>query len=70
MKNLQMFCLTLEPSHLEFIKSLNYIPVGLGEKKFSDKWFTDKNGKNISKKIEIMVNILFTTGCGKIKLTN
>mgnify|MGYP001170982377 FL=1 len=50
MKNLQMFCLTLEPSHLEFIKSLNYIPVGLGEKKFSDKWFTDKNGKNISKK--------------------
>ena len=32
MKNLSMFCLTLEPSHLNFIKSLNYIPVGLGQK--------------------------------------
>ena len=35
MKNLKMFCLTLEPSHLDFIKNLNYTPVGLGEKNFS-----------------------------------
>ncbi len=45
-----MFCLTLEPSHLNFIKSLNYVPVGLGEKKFSNEWFGDKKGFNISKK--------------------
>ncbi len=50
MKNLKMFCLTLEPKHLNFIKSLNYIPVGLGEKSFSNKWMTDKTGNNISEK--------------------
>ena len=50
MKNLQMFCLTLEPDHLSFIKKLNYIPVGLGEKNFSNEWLTDKYGKNISNK--------------------
>ena len=50
MNNLRMFCLTLEPSHLDFIKSLNYIPVGLGEKKFSNEWIGDKQGQNISKK--------------------
>jgi|TARA_B100001741_G_C16514326_1_gene581366 hypothetical protein len=50
MNNLTMFCLTLEPSHLDFIKKLNYIPVGLGEKKFSNEWLTDKDGENISEK--------------------
>jgi hypothetical protein len=50
MKNLKMFCLTLEPSHLDFIKGLNYIPVGLGEKKFSNEWLSDKIGKSISEK--------------------
>ena len=34
MNNLSMFCLTLEPNHYQFIKNLNYIPVGLGEKLF------------------------------------
>jgi len=50
MKNLKMFCLSLEPEHYEFIKRLRYIPVGLGEKIFSKNWFTDKSGENISKK--------------------
>ena len=50
MNNLKMFCITLEPSHLNFIKSLNYIPVGLGEKKFSSDFMNDRNGDNISKK--------------------
>ena len=66
MNNLKMFCLTLEPKHYKFIKNLGYIPVGLGEKDFDDGWFSDKSGKNISKKIKIMVNILITTGSGKI----
>ena len=46
MNNLKMFCLTLEPTHKEFIKQLGYIPVGLGEKKFHNlnEWFTDKSG--------------------------
>ena len=49
-KNLEMFCLTLEPNHLNFIEKLNYIPVGLGEKKFPDVCLSDKQGENISKK--------------------
>ena len=32
------------------IKKLNYITVGLGEKKFSNEWLTDKDGENISEK--------------------
>ena len=50
MKNLNIFCLTLEPNHYRFIKELGYIPVGLGEKDFNGDWFTDKSGINISKK--------------------
>tara|TARA_Y200000002_G_C22670037_1_gene659635 strand:+ start:927 stop:1754 length:828 start_codon:yes stop_codon:yes gene_type:complete len=48
--NLKMFCLTLEPKHVEFIKDLNYTPVGLGEKKFPDNCISDKKGDNISLK--------------------
>jgi hypothetical protein len=50
MKNLTMYCLTLEPSHEEKIINLNYIPVGLGTKKFSNNFFSDKNKINISEK--------------------
>ena len=45
-----MFCLTLEPSHVNYIKSLSYLPVGLGDKKFPENCFTDKTGKNIADK--------------------
>ena len=48
--NLKMFCLTLEPNHLNFIKNLNYTPVGLGNKNFPDDCINDKSGENISKK--------------------
>jgi len=50
MKNLKMFCITLEPNHYKFIKNLGYTPVGLGEKKFNKDWMSDKIGINISKK--------------------
>tara|TARA_B100000963_G_C22561580_1_gene641625 strand:+ start:43 stop:864 length:822 start_codon:yes stop_codon:yes gene_type:complete len=50
MSNLSMFCITLNPGHEEIIKNLSYIPVGLGEKKFSDDCFSDKAGLNISNK--------------------
>ncbi len=43
-----MFCLTLQPEHLEKIKDLSYIPVGLGDKSFNKSWLTDKTGDNIS----------------------
>ena len=44
--NLKMFCLTLEPNHLSFIKNLNYTPVGLGNKNFPDDCINDKSGEN------------------------
>ena len=50
MKNLNMFCLSLEPNHYKFIKDLGYIPVGLGDKNFNNNWLNDKSGINIYKK--------------------
>ena len=51
MKNLQMFCLTLDNNHLEKIKKFEYTPVGLGEDNFSEEWLTDKSGNdNIAEK--------------------
>ena len=50
MKKLSMYCLTLEPSHLTTIKSLGYIPVGLGGKEFSKEFLSDNTKDNISKK--------------------
>jgi hypothetical protein len=49
-KNLDMFCISLNPEHLNFIKELNYIPVGLGKKKFNSSWITDKAHREISEK--------------------
>jgi len=40
----------MEPGHLEFIKNLDYVPVGLGNKVFSKEWMRDNTGNNISKK--------------------
>ena len=45
-----MFCLTLDSNHLNKIKKLKYIPVGLGQQDFSSEWHTDKVGKSISNK--------------------
>ena len=50
MSNISLFCITLNPDHEKLIKKLSYIPVGLGEKKFSQNCFTDKSGDEISKK--------------------
>ena len=50
MKNLQIFCLSLNPEHKNLIEKLNYIPVGLGESSFSKGWLSDKTQENISAK--------------------
>lgn len=47
---MKMFCLSLHPEHLNNLKKLNYIPVGLGKNKFSDEWLKDNTGDNISYK--------------------
>jgi len=51
-KNLDMFCLSLNPEHFDLIKTLNYIPVGLGKSSFGKDWLSDTGTKNISKKNE------------------
>ena len=50
MKNISFFCLTLDPNHEQMIKKLSLIPVGLGKKKFSSNFFSDKIGHSISEK--------------------
>ena len=45
-----MYCLTLNPKHHQKIIDMDYIPVGLGNNNFSDKWFSDNYGNNISYK--------------------
>ena len=45
-----IFCLTLNPDHENLIKKLSYVPVGLGNKKFTSDCFSDKTGINISNK--------------------
>ena len=37
-------------SHLDKIKKLNYIPVGLGDGKFDKEWLRDNTFENISYK--------------------
>ena len=34
--NLNMFCLSLDPKHLNLIKMMGYLPVGLGNKNFPE----------------------------------
>ncbi len=50
MKQLTMYCLTIQPKHLKIIKDINYVPVGLGDNNFSGEWIRDNTGENISKK--------------------
>ena len=50
MKNLSMFCLSLYGKHLNNLKKINYIPVGLGENNFNNQWLRDNTKQNISNK--------------------
>ena len=65
MKNLNMFCLTLEPNHYKFIKELDYLPVGLGEKILMKNGLVINQAKIFQKKIRIMVSTLIIIGFGK-----
>tara|TARA_B100000780_G_scaffold276883_1_gene246387 strand:- start:422 stop:1240 length:819 start_codon:yes stop_codon:yes gene_type:complete len=51
MTKIKMYCLTLNPNHLELIKKLDYNPVGLGEINFhGNEWFVDNTKNNIASK--------------------
>jgi hypothetical protein len=50
MDNLRIFCMCLDNDYLDIVKKLNYIPVGLKNKNFSNEWLLDNTLKNISEK--------------------
>ena len=51
MKNkINIYCISADENDLTLIENLNYIPVGLGNSNFSDKWMRDNKGENISSK--------------------
>tara|TARA_B100001057_G_C22780172_1_gene923319 strand:- start:107 stop:964 length:858 start_codon:yes stop_codon:yes gene_type:complete len=50
MKDPKIFCMCLYDHHLENLKKLNYIPVGLGKNTFSKSWLKDDTEINIAKK--------------------
>jgi len=50
MQNANIYCLCLHNELLQKIKEINYIPVGLGNNKFSLDWLRDNTGENISNK--------------------
>ena len=47
---LKMYCISIDENDFKLIEDLSYIPVGLGEADFSNKWTRDNEGINISKK--------------------
>ena len=50
MTNLNLYCLGLYNEDYDKIKSLGYIPVGLGENNFDTRWLRDNTDDHISKK--------------------
>ena len=45
-----MYCITIYDNHLDLIKKIGYLPVGLGENIKSNDFLRDNTKKNISKK--------------------
>jgi len=50
MTDLDLYCMCLHSHHISNIKKLGYIPVGLGQNKFSKEWLRDNTDQNISEK--------------------
>ena len=47
MQNAKMYCLCLHNRTLPIVKKLGYVPVGVGNDKFSDEWLRDNTLENI-----------------------
>ena len=61
-----MYCISMKNSHLEKIKKLNYIHVGLGIENLTKNGLQTIQVKTFLLKINFMVRTLFTIGFGKI----
>jgi hypothetical protein len=53
MKRLKMFCLCLNNQHLEQIKQLNYVPVGVGNENLSSEFLRDNTKLSAVKSIQL-----------------
>jgi hypothetical protein len=56
---LKMYCISIDEKDLDLIDGLGYIPVGLGNSNFSDKWLKDSVGINISHKNKWYAELTF-----------
>ena len=56
---LKMYCISIDEKDLDLIVRLGYIPVGLGNSNFSDKWLKDSAGINISHKNKWYTELTF-----------
>ena len=45
MNDLTMFCMSMNSNHLNFIKEINYVQVGLGKDDFAKEWHRDYLGR-------------------------
>ena len=52
MKNILIYCVSIKKNILNFIKELQYIPVGVGDENFSNEWLRDNTGDNIGNKTQ------------------
>ena len=59
MDNLKIYCMCIEDSYLKTVQKLNYVPVGLKNKNFSNEWLLDNTLNNISKKKSLLWRIYF-----------
>jgi hypothetical protein len=50
MSETKIYCMCLHDHHLDNLKKLSYIPVGLGKNFFSNEWIKDNTSINISDK--------------------
>ena len=50
MMDSKIYCMCLHSHHLNNLKKLDYIPVGLGKNIFSNEWLKDSTELNISQK--------------------
>ena len=66
---LKMYCISIDENDFKLIEDLSYIPVGLGEADFSNKWTRDNEGINISKKNKWYSELTFHYNFWKNKIT-
>ena len=64
MSNIDMYCITNKK--LNYLEKLPYYLGGVGKEEFNDRYILPKSSHNIYIKKNIILNLLSSTGYGKI----